>query len=338
MSNRKKFCIAILVLILCFLISLTIGRYNLKISTILYLVELKLTNRPISHELTSPYIVLWVTRLPRAIMAVLVGVGLTLAGTVFQGLFRNPLVSPDILGVSYGASFGAAAAILFLGNSVLAIQSSTFIVALFAVFLACELSRRSKNQSITTLVLAGIIISSLFSAGLSFLKYISDPFQQLPEIEFWTMGSFNTSSWGSVIKTFSTMFLGLGFIFLFRWKLNVLSLGDDEALSLGVDVKKARRIYILSATLLVASSISSCGVINWVGLVVPHIARMIIGSDHNVLIPFSAVIGGSFMLIMDTIARSLTVDEIPISIITSFVGAPFLAYLLVRQNKNSWND
>ncbi len=338
MTNKKKFSVAVFILILCFLISLTIGRYNLKIDTILYLIKLKLFNEPMPNNLYSSYMVLWSVRLPRAIMALLVGVALTLSGTVFQGLFRNPLVSPDILGVSSGASFGAGIAILFLGNSTFAIQSFTLIFGLTAVFLAYQISRKSKSGSITTLVLSGIIISSLFSAGLSFLKYIADPYEQLPAIVFWTMGGFNTSSWESITRTFLTMFIGLIFILSFRWKLNVLSLGDDEALSLGVDVKKARKIYIFSATLIVASSISSCGIISWVGLVVPHIARMIIGPNHDILIPFSAILGGIFMLSMDTLARSITAAEIPISIITSFIGAPFLTYLLIKQNKSHWNN
>lgn len=338
MSNKSKLIISLFILFLCFLISLTIGRYYLSISTILYLLKLKLLNLSIPVQYHSSYIVLWNVRLPRTLMSIIVGIALTLSGTVFQSLFKNPLVSPDILGVSSGASFGAALAILFFGTSALIIQCFTFCFGLLAVFFAYKISQKSKNESITTLVLGGIIISSLFSAGLSFLKYTADPYEELPSIIFWTMGGFNSSSWNELIKICPTILICLFLISLFRWKLNIVSLNDDDALSLGIDIIKARKFYIFFATLLAASCISSCGIISWVGLVVPHIARIIVGSNHSILIPFSATLGGIFMVIMDTIARSITSGEIPISIITSFIGAPFLMFLLIKQNKNQWDN
>lgn len=338
MNYRKKFVLVSLVLIFCFLGTLCIGRYPIDFKTIMLIIKIKITNIPIPKDLYSPYTVLLSVRLPRALLALIVGIGLTLSGTVFQGLFKNPLVSPDILGVSSGASFGAACAILFLGNSPIAVQCFTFAFGLVAVYTACAIGKLSRNNSTTTLVLSGIIISSLFSSGLSLIKYVADPYQQLPAIVFWTMGGFNTASWTSFMTTFLTMVPGLIIIYILRWRLNVLTLGDDEALSLGIDVKKARNIYIFCAALIAAASISSCGIISWVGLIVPHMARIIIGPDHKRLIPFSALLGGIFMLVMDTIARSISAGEIPISIITSFVGAPFFAFLLIKQNRNSWNE
>lgn len=337
MKYRKKFIIASAVLIICFLFTLCVGRYHIDIKTLLEIIRIKITNKSVPQNLYAAYTVLWSVRLPRALLSLIVGISLTLSGTVFQGLFKNPLVSPDILGVSSGASFGAACAILFFGNSPIYIQISTFIFGLLAVYIASLIGKLSRNTT-TTLVLSGIIVSSLFSAGLAFLKYIADPYEQLPAIVFWTMGGFNTASWNSFITALLTMMPGLIIIFLFRWRLNVLTLEDDEALSLGVDVKKARKVYIFAATLIAAGSISSCGIISWVGLVVPHMARIIVGPDHKKLIPFCAVMGGCFMLIMDTIARTISAGEIPISIITSFIGAPFFAFLLVKQSRNMWNE
>lgn len=338
MKYKKKFITALTVLIICFLFTLCVGRYHIDIKSLFRIINLKITNKPVPQNLYAAYTVLWSVRLPRALLSLIVGISLTLSGTVFQGLFKNPLVSPDILGVSSGASFGAACAILFFGNSPFYVQIFTFIFGLLAVYIASFLSKLSRNNSTTNLVLSGIIVSSLFSAGLSFLKYIADPYEELPAIIFWTMGSFNTASWQSFITALIITLPGLIIIFIFRWRLNVLTLEDDEALSLGVDIKKARKVYIFAATLIVAASISSCGIISWVGLVVPHMARMIVGPDHKKLIPFCAVLGGSFMIIMDTLSRTMSAGEIPISIITSFLGAPFFAFLLIRQGRNMWNE
>lgn len=338
MRYEKKFITALTVLIICFLFTLCVGRYHIDIKSLFRIINLKITNKPVPQNLYAAYTVLWSVRLPRALLSLIVGISLTLSGTVFQGLFKNPLVSPDILGVSSGASFGAACAILFFGNSPFYVQIFTFIFGLLAVYIASFLSKLSRNNSTTNLVLSGIIVSSLFSAGLSFLKYIADPYEELPAIIFWTMGSFNTASWQSFITALIITLPGLIIIFIFRWRLNVLTLEDDEALSLGVDIKKARKVYIFAATLIVAASISSCGIISWVGLVVPHMAQMIVGPDHKKLIPFCAVLGGSFMIIMDTLSRTMSAGEIPISIITSFLGAPFFAFLLIRQGRNMWNE
>lgn len=337
MKNRNKFIALYLLLFIGFVISLAIGRYHIDIKTIFQIVKCKMLNIPLEPSLNSSTSVLLSVRLPRSLLSLIVGTSLALSGTVFQGVFKNPLVSPDILGISSGASFGAAIAIIFLGNSPFCIQLFTFIFGLLAVFLAYMLAKSSRNETITILVIAGIVISALFSSGVSFLKYIADPYEQLPTIVFWTMGGFNSATLENLIRTFLTMLPGLAIIFLLRWKINLLSLDDDDAVSLGVEIFTLRKILIFSATLIAAASISSCGIISWVGLIVPHMGRMLLGPDHKNLIPFCAGLGGIFMLFMDTIARSISAAEIPISIITSFVGAPFLAYLLIKKT-NNWSE
>ncbi len=332
--EQKRFLFVIIILLAVFLFSLTVGRYKLGWSSILEVIKLKVTNQTIPSHLTSDDIVFWSVRLPRLFMALFVGSALAVSGTVFQGLFRNPLVSPDILGVSAGASFGAGMAILLVGNSAFFVQVFAFSFGLLAVALAYQLARHCRSDAITVLVLAGVIVSALFTAGLSFLKYVADPFEELPALVFWTMGGFSTIVWKDVAMTVPVVLIGIGILYLLRWKLDIIALGDEEALSLGVNVNKMRLIYISIATLIVASSVSTCGTIGWVGLVVPHMARLIIGPGHNHLLPFAAIIGAVFMILMDTIARTISGGEIPIGIITSFIGAPFLGYLLWKQGKD----
>lgn len=333
---RKIIIVSIVLVLSCFMLSMATGRYPLKVNTMYKLIKYKVLNLKVEADMAQDYIVFWSVRLPRAIMALFVGAALSISGAVFQGLFRNPLVSPDILGVSAGASFGAGFAIILIGTSALTIQSFSFMFGLLAVIIAFRLGGGGgKRGNITTLVLAGVIVSAVFSAGLGFLKYIADPYEQLPTIVFWSMGSFSKIVWKDVLKTVPIIICCSGILHILRWKLNIMTLGDDEAKSLGINVTGIRVIYIFLSTLIVASSISSCGTIGWVGLVVPHMARFIVGPDHSILLPFSAVLGGGFMLIMDTIARSMISGEIPISIITSLLGAPFLGYLMVKQERNT---
>jgi iron complex transport system permease protein len=333
-TEQKLFLLVIVLLLAAFLFSLTVGRYKLDWFNILEVIKLRITDQSIPDHLTSDDIVFWSVRLPRLLMALFVGSALAVSGTVFQGLFRNPLVSPDILGVSAGASFGAGMAILLIGNSAFAIQVSAFAFGLVAVALAYQLARHCRTDTITVLVLAGVIVSALFTAGLSFLKYVADPYEELPALVFWTMGGFSTIAWKDVAMTVPVVLIGILILYLLRWKLDIMALGDEEALSLGVKVNKMRLIYIAIATLIVASSVATCGTIGWVGLVVPHMARLIIGPGHNHLLPFAAILGAVFMILMDTLARSISGGEIPIGIITSFIGAPFLGYLLWKQGKD----
>ena len=318
--------------------ALALGRYRINLGTLAQVVFSALKGGDGNGSLATPSMVLFSVRLPRVIVAVMVGAALSVSGAVFQGIFRNPLVSPSILGVTSGASFGAMLAIFLSGSSAWAVGSSAFLWGLIAVFLAYQIGRRGGN-SVTSLVLAGVIISALFTAGTSFLKYRADPYQQLPAMVFWTMGSFNAIVWADATRASSLIVLGMACIYVLRWWLNPMALSDEDAMALGIDVPRARFIYILITTLIVAASVAACGNIGWVGLVVPHMARIIVGSDHDALIPFSALSGGIFMLVMDTLARVLPGGEIPVGILTSLIGAPFFAYLLItNERKGAWQN
>ncbi|MBN1289314.1 MAG: iron ABC transporter permease [Actinobacteria bacterium] len=316
---------------------MSIGRYHLgPVDVVKLLLKGMGSSVKLGPNATALKTVFWSIRLPRALLAIIVGASLGTSGAVFQGIFRNPLVSPDILGVSQGAGFGAAMAIMFLGGTTIGIQTSAFFFGITAVMIAYGISLSSMENSVVVLVLAGVVVSALFMAGLSFLKYIADPYTELPSIVFWTMGSFQGADWKDVIYSFPLVLCGISVLTALGWRLNVMTLGDEEAKSLGINVNKMRLFFIAVSTLIVASSISAVGTIAWLGLVVPHIGRYLAGSDHKTLIPFSAILGGALLLLMDTIARTMISSEIPISIITNLVGAPFLAYLLVRKKSGAW--
>jgi iron complex transport system permease protein len=319
-------------------VALVLGRYQIGFGGIWDIIVSTCCGNEAGPKLATSSLVLWSVRLPRVLAALMVGAALSVAGAVFQSLFRNPLVSPGILGVTSGASFGATLAFFFAANSALVVEGSAFLFGLLAVTLAYQIGRRSGN-TVTSLVLSGVIVSALFSAGVSFLKYKADPYQQLPAMVFWTMGSFNSVVWTDAVRALLIISSGLAAIYLFRWWLNPIALGDEDAMTLGIDVPKARFFYILIGTLIVAASVSLCGNIGWVGLVVPHMARIIVGSDHDALIPFTALLGGLFMLVMDTLARTFSGGEIPVGILTALLGAPFFAYLLVTQEKRGeWQN
>ncbi len=276
-------------------------------------------------------VIFWNVRLPRIIMSFTVGCGISIAGAVFQALFRNPLAAPEILGVTAGASFGAAMAILFFAGVALTIQGNAFIFGIVAVSLAYLLSSRSWDKSASVLVISGIVVSAFFQAGLSILMYIANPYDQLAQIIFWIMGSFHTASWAKVETTLPVIVLGSALMLVYRWRLNIMTQNEEHALALGVDVFRWRFFYIVVCTLMVAASVAAAGTIAWVGLIVPHIGRYLAGTDHRKLIPATAFLGGTFLLLMDTMARSMLASEIPISIVTSVIGAPFLGYLVISR-------
>ncbi|MCY6369783.1 FecCD family ABC transporter permease [Clostridium ganghwense] len=336
MKHKKRFFSASVLLILCVFISFSVGRYNISMSTILYLIKAKIMSLQLNADTQTAYVAFWIIRVPRTIMAAMVGAVLGVTGTVFQGVFRNPLVSPDVLGISPAASFGAGIAIIGFGSSIFLIQAIAFAFALFAVLVALGIGTKNHYNSITSLVLAGIVISSLFSAGNSILKYIADPYTQLPAITFWSLGAFNKVTWNNVIQATPIFVICLLVIYMIRWYIDILSLEEEEAISLGINVKKIRIILILFSTCMTASSIAYCGIIGWISLIIPHIARFMVGPENKVLIPFSAIFGALFTLIMDIVARTIFPGEIPISILTSCVGAPFLGYLLIKYNKKKW--
>ncbi len=279
------------------------------------------------------YAMFFNVRLPRIVLAVLVGGCLATAGAAFQGTFQNPLVSPDILGASQGAALGAALAIL-AGLSSAMVSLSAFACSVAAVALVLVVSARARGNRILITVLAGTMISSLFSAGVSYAKLAADPQDDLPAITYWLMGSLTGAKFDLTLAlAFVLMLIGVAVLFALRWKINILTMGDDEASTMGIDARKIRLVVILAATLVTASSVAVSGMIGWVGLVVPHLCRMIVGADYRKLIPCSMLLGASFLLIVDNFARLVSTAEIPIGILTAFVGAPFFLYLITRRKQ-----
>jgi iron complex transport system permease protein len=272
-------------------------------------------------------------RIPRLLFAALLGAALSVSGCVLQGVFRNPLVSPSILGLSSGAGFGAALAIVAFGSSAWAVQGSAFFFALCAVVLAMLIGRAAGRHPETSLILAGIAVSALFSSLLTLLQTVADPERQLPSIVFWTMGGFARATWGNAALAFPPILVGSGILLLYRWKLNLLSMGDLEARSMGVEPGRIRTLLIACASLIVAAGVAVCGTIAWVGLVVPHTVRLLVGADHARVVPLSLAGGAIFLLIVDALSRSVFSVEIPVGVLTSFVGAPFFVALLLRQGR-----
>lgn len=312
------------------LIAMTLGRYSMNPADSLRVLYEWLTGAaPVDSAMWD---ILFIIRIPRIIAAVLVGAALSLSGAVYQGVFKNPLVSPDLLGVSSGASVGAAIAILF-GAGMGLIQLSAFIMGMVAVGTSVTITRFIKNQSNLALVLAGIITSGFMASANGALKYIANPETQLQEIVFWQMGSLASINPGHIASV-SPMMLLCGMLMLaLSWRINILSFGDDEAKSLGMNVTLYRGITIAGSSLLTASAVSISGTIGWVGLIIPHLGRLLVGSDNVKLLPAAALTGAMFMLVVDTISRAATTVEIPLSILTGFIGAPFFAWLLWKQKE-----
>ena len=265
-------------------------------------------------------------RLPRVFLAITVGAALAAAGAVFQGCFRNPLVEPFILGVSSGAAFGAGLGIVF-PQFFLSIQISAFIFGSIAVAIAYSLARVGGKTHTLTLILAGVIIASVFEGLVSILKYTANA-AALRTIVFWIMGGFYYASWRDVAINGPIVIFCFFVLWTFSWKLNVLSMGDEEARALGVNPDRFKLLFVFLATLMTAVTVSTVGIIAWVGLMMPHAARMILGPDHRFVIPAAAMLGGIYLILCDTLARTLTSSEIPVGIITSILGAPYLFYLL----------
>jgi len=328
----KKWGLILVVFLVALFTCLCIGRYPMAPSQVVGLIlsGLGLENTQAPREMM---LIFWNIRVPRIILSILVGAGISTAGAVFQALFQNPLAAPDILGVTAGASFGAATAILFLAPLAWVVQTSAFMVGITAVTLAYLLASWSRDHSPSVLVISGIVISAIFQAGLSFTMYIANPYDQLAQIIFWTMGSFNTASWTKIQITLPILVPGILLMILFSWRLNLLTQDEEEVLSMGIPVLRWRIFYVLISTLMVACCVASVGSVAWIGLIVPHIARYLAGPEHGKLIPVTAVLGGIFLMIMDTVARSVMLSEIPISIVTSIFGAPFLGYLVISTGK-----
>lgn len=331
-QNLKLIWITVLaVLLVTFFVSLFGGRYVISPSEVSGILLDGLLGEAGDGMAFS---VVWNLRLPRTLLNCFVGAGLAVAGAAFQGIFRNPLVSPDVLGVSSGAAFGAVFGILLSGINHLATVMA-LLFGIVSVFMTYTLSKLRGESSTLSMVLSGMIISAVFSALISLIKYVADPYDKLPAITYWLMGSFASASYSNLQLAGIPIFLGTVVLLLLRWRINILSLGDEDAYSLGVNPVKTRRVIIIMATLITASCVTVTGVIGWVGLVIPHICRMLIGVDHMKLLPVSCVVGAAFMIIVDLIARTVTAAEIPIGILTALVGAPFFA-LLFKRAKGDW--
>lgn len=313
---------SILLIILAFS-SLFIGKYTLFPQEIFQLLE----QVPDSGDGRIKYQIFFEIRFPRIILSIIVGACLAISGTTLQALLHNPLASPDILGTSSGAGFGAALGILLFKNYFLLVNVLSLGFGLFSMFLVLLLSGGKKNKSVVSIVLSGIIVSSIFISLISLIKYIADTNETLPAITFWLMGSFSGSTNTQISIVLVPAIIGCFVLYKLRWKLNLLSLGDEEASMMGIDPQILRIILIIVSTVLISISVTVSGIIGWVGLVIPHICRRIIGANNGFCIPLSAVFGAMFMLIIDTIARSVSSTEIPIGILTALVGAPLFVFM-----------
>lgn len=276
---------------------------------------------------------LWRLRLPRILLAALTGAGLSAAGCAFQSLFANPLATPDTLGVASGASFGAALGLL-LGLDLIGVQCTALVMGGVAVALTW-LAGSGKQRGLSTIVLAGIMMGSLFTALVSLVKFVADEESQLPAITYWLMGGLNNVSYETLLLGAPPILIGIAVLYLLRWRLNLLPLSDDEARASGVNIGALRAVTVVCATAITASCVSMCGQVGWVGLLVPHMCRMKFGSNHLSLLPAAISTGAAFLIAVDTVARSASAQEIPISILTAVIGAPF--FILLMRRNGGWN-
>ena len=323
--------IALIILpIVTALIALGIGRYFITPAEVIEAIAGRLTG---SYEISEmAYKTVWNLRIPRILLALLVGAGLSTAGCAFQSLFANPLATPDTLGVASGASFGAALGIL-LGLDMLGMQVVSFVMGGLAVTLTW-LGGSGKGRGLSSVVLSGIMMGSLFNALVSLVKYVADAETQLPAITYWLMGALSSASYRSLMFGAPAILIGIAVLFLIRWRMNLLPLSEDEAKSSGINIYTLRIVTIICATMITASCVSMCGQVGWVGLLIPHMCRMKFGSNHLSLIPASISLGATFMVIVDTVARTMTASEIPVSILTAIIGAPF--FIILMRKSGGW--
>ncbi|MBK3405279.1 iron ABC transporter permease [Methylorubrum populi] len=340
-ARRRSLSLAVLLaslapvaLLLLVLVSLGVGRYPVPLADVFSVLVAKVFGQATSLDPAVQTVVLNV-RLPRVFGALVIGAGLAAAGATYQGLFRNPLVSPDILGVSAGASLGAVLGIV-LALPVAAIQGLAFagglaaVGAVYAVGLAVR-----RHDPVLTLVLAGVAVGALLGAGISLLKVLADPYNQLPAITFWLLGSLASVNTGDIAAILPATALGLVPLVLLRWRVNLMSLGDEEARALGLETRRLRPVLVAGATLVTAAAVSVTGVIGWIGLIVPHVARLLVGPDFRRLLPASMLLGAGYLTAVDLMARTVAAIEVPLGILTALVGAPFFLWLLAA-GKRGW--
>ena len=318
--------VAIAVVLLIALLSLSLGRYPVPFNEVLRMVAGQVVDIRQTWTAQEEQVVLG-SRLPRVLLALVIGAGLALSGATLQAVFRNPLVSPQVVGVSNGASFGGVLAMV-LGLGSLGLVSFAFAMGMAALVLVIWIGRSRTGSSILMIVLGGVVVSALFSALVSFMTLIADPYTELPSIVFWLMGSLAAASPVKVLIAVIPIGLGTVVIFALRWRINILSLGDQDAVSLGVNPQPLRILLLVVVSLMTAGAVAVVGVIGWVGLVVPHFARLLTGPDHRVLLPMSALIGGGYLTLVDTLSRSVTATELPVGILTAIIGAPVFIALL----------
>lgn len=330
--KKYKFSIMIITLIILGAISLTLGKFPISYNDIYEIISVRFLGKSYAIN-PAMETVLFDVRLPRILSAIIIGGSLSVSGAAYQGIFNNPLVSPDILGATAGASLGAAIGIIF-SWSIIGIQINSFITGILAVAVTWFVSTKVRqNNQVLVLVLSGMLVGTIFNSFVSLIKYIADPYNKLPAINFWLLGSLTAIDMEDVLILLIINLVSLIPLYLMRWYLNVLSFGDEEAQTLGIDTNKIRLIIILFSTLLTASSVAVCGTIGWIGLVIPHLARTLAGPNYKILMPFSFFMGGAFLLIVDTISRTIFSIEVPLGIITSLIGAPFYLWLLAKSRR-----
>lgn len=334
-ADKHKYRLFLVILIIALLLvsvaSLCIGQYKIPAKNVLLILLSRIF--PVTEVWNDTmFRVVMYSRLPRVAAALLVGGALALAGSAYQGVFRNPLVSPDLLGVSNGACVGAAVSIL-LGLGYFGTVSLAFIFGIVAVTLTVMFPRLLNRRSAVSLVLSGVIVGGFFSSVLGLLKYIADADTELAEITYWQLGSLSKVKAESLFYIAPVILLAGLLIILLRWRINVISLGEKEAQTLGINLFIERGIVIACSTVLTAASVCISGTIGWIGLIMPHLARMIVGQNNERVIPSAALLSSIFLIVVDLLARNITGAEIPLSIITGFVGTPFFAFVIIKQNK-----
>lgn len=327
-AARESLVLAALCLLLggAILLALTAGRFPVAPQRALAI----LLSAPFAEDVaTIEERVVLLVRLPRVLLAAIAGAGLAVSGAALQGVFRNPLVAPQILGISPGAAFGGALAIL-LGFSGAAMVGMSFAMGLAALVVVGLVARVGGRTEILTVILAGLVVGALFGALVSLLQFVADPNGSLPAIVYWLMGSFATATWERLFLALPGLLLGIALLLLLRFRLNLLSLDEAEARSLGVRPEQERWLVFCLVALVVGSQVAVSGIVGWIGLVIPHAARFLVGHDHRALLPASALLGAAFLVVVDTLARTLTAAEIPLGVLTALIGAPVFALLLRR--------
>lgn len=328
-NQKRTIGILFILLIIVIIISFQLGRYPISPSMLWKstIAIVRGNTEGIPKEVIT---ILTKIRVPRILAAILVGAALSLSGSSYQALFQNPMVSPDILGASQGSAFGAALGLL-MSFSYTKISLASFLFGILAVTITYGISVKFKIDRTLGLVLSGMMVGSIFSSFVSFIKLIADPNNTLPAITYWLMGSLASIKMVDVKMVSIPIILGIVMTMSIRWKMNLLTMGEDEARSMGVNTRATRIIIVFSSTLMTAACVSISGMIGWVGLVIPHFARMLVGNDYRYVMPASALIGSSFLLVVDNIARNIASSEIPLGILTSFVGAPLFLYLILKR-------